>query len=105
VVELAIRDLKEGAGMAHCPSGDFNANAAWAVFATIAHNMMRWLASLGLGHGGPVVAKTIRRRFISVPGRLTRRSRRTRLHMPTAWPWATEWSACFDRLRALSLRT
>jgi hypothetical protein len=91
--------------MAHCPSGDFNANAAWAVLATIAHNMMRWLASLGLGHGGPVVAKTIRRRFISVPGRLTRRSRRTRLHMPTAWPWATEWSACFDRLRALSLRT
>ena len=105
VVELAIRDLKEGAGMAHCPSGDFNANAAWAVLATIAHNMMRWLSSLGLGHGGPVVAKTIRRRFISVPGRLTRRSRRTRLHMPTAWPWATEWSACFDRLRALSLRT
>jgi len=105
VVELAIRDLKEGAGMAHCPSGDFNANAAWAVLATIAHNMMRWLASLGLGHGGPVVAKTIRRRFITVPGRLTRRSRRTRLHMPTAWPWATEWSACFDRLRALSLRT
>jgi len=105
VVELAIRDLKEGAGMAHCPSGDFNANAAWAVLATIAHNMIRWLASLGLDHDGPVVAKTIRRKYITVPGRLTRRSRRTQLHLPTAWPWATEWSACFDRLRALSLRT
>jgi len=105
VVELAIRDLKEGAGMAHCPSGDFNANAAWAVLATIAHNMLRWLSSLGLEHRGPVVAKTIRRKFIAVPGRLTRRSRRTHLHLPTAWPWATEWSACFDRLRALPLRT
>jgi len=105
VVELAIRDLKEGAGMAHCPSGDFNANAAWAVLATIAHNMVRWLASLGLEHEGPVVAKTIRRKFITVPGRLTRRSRRAQLHLPTQWPWATEWSACFDRLRALSLRT
>ncbi len=105
VVELAIRDLKEGAGMAHCPSGDFNANAAWAVLATIAHNMIRWVASLGLAHVGPVVAKTIRRKFITVPGRLTHRSRRAHLHLPTAWPWATEWSACFERLRSLSLRT
>jgi len=104
VVELAIRNLKDGAGMAHCPSGDFNANAAWAVLATVAHNMIRWLASLGLDHDGPVVAKTIRRKFITVPGRLTRRSRRAQLHLPTQWPWATEWSACFDRLRALSLR-
>src|SRR5450759_224569 len=47
VVELNIRDLKEGAGMAHCPSGDFNANAAWTVLATVAHNMVRWIASLG----------------------------------------------------------
>jgi hypothetical protein len=86
VVELAIRDLKEGAGMAHCPSGDFNANAAWAVLATIADNMIRWLASLGLDHQGPVVAKTIRRKFITVPGRLTRRSRRARRHLPTQWP-------------------
>jgi len=105
VVELAIRDLKEGAGMTHCPSGNFNANAAWAVLATVAHNMVRWLAALGLDHEGPVVAKTIRRRFITVPGRLTHRSRRACLHLPTQWPWATEWSACFDRLKALSLRT
>lgn len=28
-VELAIRDLKEGAGMEHCPSGKFFANSAW----------------------------------------------------------------------------
>jgi hypothetical protein len=105
VVELAIRDLKEGAGMTHCPSGNFNANAAWAVLASVAHNMVRWLASLGLDYEGPVVAKTIRRKFITVPGRLTHRSRRAYLHLPTQWPWATEWSACFDRLKALSLRT
>ena len=105
VVELAIRDLKEGAGMAHCPSGDFNANAAWVVLSTIAHNMIRWLASLGLDHSGPVVAKTIRRKYITVPGRLTRRSRRTQLHLPTAWPWATEWTECFDRLQSLTMQT
>jgi hypothetical protein len=105
VVELAIRDLKEGAGLSHCPSGDFNANAAWVVIGTMAHNMIRWVSRLGLAHDGPVVAKTIRRKFISVPGRLTTRSRRVQLHLPTEWPWANEWLACFDRLRALSLRT
>ncbi len=105
VVELAIRDLKEGAGLDHLPSGEFNANAAWAVLASLAHNMVRWVASLGMGQHGPVVMKTIRRKFLAVPGRLTTRSRRRRLHLPTNWPWATEWTACFERLRALPLQT
>ena len=105
VVELAIRDLKDGAGLSHCPSGEFNANAAWVVLASIAHNMVRWVCSLGLSITGPVVTKTIRARFISVPGRLITRSRRAQLHLPTHWPWATEWLSCFDRLLALSLRT
>jgi hypothetical protein len=49
VCELAIRDLKDGAGLRHCPSGSFPANAAWAVIATLAHNLLRWIAALGLG--------------------------------------------------------
>lgn len=102
VVELAIRDLKEGSGLSHCPSGNFSANAAWAVLATLAHNLVRWVASLGFEISGPVVMKTIRRRFFSLPGRITHRSRRRQLHLPTAWPWAEQWSACFARLVALS---
>jgi hypothetical protein len=103
VVELAIRDLKEGSGLSHCPSGRFSANSAWAVCATIAHNLIRWLGTLGLEIRGPLVAKTIRRRFLNLPGRITRRARRRQLHLPTSWPWAEQWSACFDRL--CSLRT
>ena len=49
VVELAIRDLKEGAGLRHCPSGRFHANGAWLVLTTLAHNLVRWVAALGLG--------------------------------------------------------
>ena len=98
VVELAIRDLKEGSGLEHCPSGDFNANAAWAVLASIAHNMVRWVGSLGLELKGPLVAKTIRRKFIALPGRLTDSGRRRHLHLSTHWPWATQWSECFKRL-------
>ena len=105
VVELVIRDLKEGVGLVHCPSGDFNANAAWAVLASLAHNTIRWVASFGLEHTGPVVAKTIRRKFLTIPGRLTMRSRRRQLHLPTRWPWADEWVDCFERLCALTLRT
>ena len=44
-VELAIRDLKEGAGLEHCPSGHFFANAAWLACAVLAHNLIRWTAS------------------------------------------------------------
>jgi hypothetical protein len=98
VVELAIRDLKEGSGLEHCPSGDFNANSAWAVLASIAHNLVRWVGALGLELTGPLVAKTIRRKFIALPGRLTHRSRGRQLHLPTNWPWATQWSNCFARL-------
>ena len=46
VVELAIDDLKEGAGMEHCPSGSFSANGAWLCCAVLAHNLMRWTVSL-----------------------------------------------------------
>jgi hypothetical protein len=103
VVELAIRDLKEGSGLAHCPSGNFSANGAWAVLATIAHNLIRWVGALGLELAGPLVAKTIRRRFLALPGRITRSARRRRLHLPTKWPWADQWITCFGRLRALQI--
>jgi hypothetical protein len=36
-------------GLRHCPSGRFNANAAWLVAATLAHNLLRWIAAIGLG--------------------------------------------------------
>ena len=101
VVELAIRDLKEGSGLEHCPSGDFNANAAWAVLASIAHNLVRWVGALGLELKGPLVAKTIRRKFLALPGRITQSARRRHLHLPTHWPWATQWSECFERLTKL----
>ena len=42
-VELAIRDIKAHAGLSHCPSGNFFANAAWLACATLAHNLYRWI--------------------------------------------------------------
>lgn len=103
VVELAIRDLKEGSGLAHCPSGRFFANAAWLVLAGLAHNLLRWVAALGLRIPGAIVAKTVRRRYLTLPGRITRSGRRQRLHLPRDWPWAEGFLAALVRLRAVAL--
>jgi hypothetical protein len=83
----------------------FLANAAWALVATLAHNLLRWVAALGLGVHGLVVAKTIRRRFITLPGRLTSTARRRHLHLPSGWPWAADFLTALTRLRTLPLRT
>jgi hypothetical protein len=101
VVELAIRDLKNGAGLAHCPSGNFNANAAWLVATTLAHNLVRWTQLLGVQAPRLRVAKTLRRRLLAIPGRITRSARSLTLHLPTRWPWRREFEATLQRLRAL----
>ncbi|MDQ3708756.1 MAG: IS1380 family transposase [Actinomycetota bacterium] len=101
VIELAIRDLKHGAGLNHCPSGVFNANAAWLVLTALAHNLVRWVAAIGLKLGGLVAAKTIRRRYLTLPGRMTRTGRVDTLHLPTRWPWRDRFLAALTRLRAL----
>src|SRR6266545_2541331 len=88
-VELCMRGLKAGVGLRHCPSGKFNANAAWLLAGTLAHNLLRWIAQIGLGaHGELVVAKTLRRTLLALPGRITRSARRLILHLPAGWPWA-----------------
>jgi hypothetical protein len=103
VVELAIRDLKHGAGLVHCPSGVFNANAGWLVLGALAHNLLRWTTRLGGITTGPIVAKTIRRRYLTIPGRITRSARRTTLHLPSRWPWRDAFTAALSRLRHVTI--
>jgi hypothetical protein len=100
VVELAIRDLKDQA-LAHFPSGRFSANAAWTVIACLAHNLLRWTSVLGLPGHTVRVARTVRRRLLGLPGRLTRSARRWTLHLPARWPWQDDFTAALARLRAL----
>jgi Transposase DDE domain group 1 len=103
VVELAIRDLKERAGLEHCPSGQFFANAVWLACAVLAHNLIRWTARLGDIHPDDqlTVAATIRTRVIALPGRLVNRSGRHTRRLPTRWPWAEQFLTALARLRAI----
>ena len=98
--ELAIRDLKAEA-LAHMPSGDFQANAAWMHLACLAHNLLRWTGRIGLGLDGWLCAKTIRTRLLTIPGRITRTAGRTTLRLPARWPWADQWLRALRRIRAL----
>ena len=101
-IENAIRDLKYGVGLNHLPSGRFAANDAWLAVQVMAHNLARWTARLGLGD--PIVTtKTLRRRFFSLAGRLTRSARRLTLHLPQRWPWEAQFNRALARLRAIPL--
>ena len=101
-VESAIRDLKYGVGLNHLPSGRFPANGAWLAAQVMAHNLARWTARIALGEPA-VTTKTLRRRFLSLAGRLTRKARHLILHLPQGWPWETQFSSALARLRALPL--
>ena len=101
-VENAIRDLKYGVGLNHMPSGRFAANAAWLAIQVMAHNLARWTARTGLGEQ-VVTTKTLRRRFFSLAGRITRSARRLTLHLPSAGPGKPNSVAALARLRAIPL--
>src|SRR3954449_2954664 len=100
VVEQVIADLKDQA-LAHFPSGHFYANAAWTVLAALAHNVLRWTQLLGLRDTTVRAARTLRRRLLALPGRLTRHARGWTLHLPARWPWQGDYINALNRIRAL----
>ena len=100
VVELTIRDLKDQA-LQHFPSGQFAANSAWTVISAIAHNLTRWTTVIGLPGQTVPAARTLRRRLLQIPGRLTRTARQWTLHLPARWPWQHDFIRALARIRAL----
>ena len=100
VVEQVISDLKDQA-MAHFPSGNFNANGAWTVLGALAHNLLRWTQLIGLPNTTTRAARTLRRRLLQIPGRLTRHARGWTLHLPARWPWHGDYITALNRIREL----
>ena len=100
VVEQVIADLKDQA-LAHFPSGQFYANSAWTVLAALAHNLLRWTQLLGLPDTTVRAARTLRRRLLSVPGRLTRTPAAGHFTSPPAGPGTATTLRALNRIRAL----
>ena len=65
-----------------------------------AASLDRWTARIGLGEQ-LVTTKTLRRRFFSLAGRLTRSARRLNLHLSQGWPWQNQFNSTLARLRTL----
>jgi hypothetical protein len=101
-IENAIRDLKYGVALNHLPSGKFAANAAWLALQVSAHNLGIWVNLMGL-QGAALRMKSLRQRYLAIPGRLTCSGRRLHLALPLAWPWGQQFMAALERLRALPL--
>jgi hypothetical protein len=103
-IELAIRDIKEGSGLSHCPSGSFPANGAWLACAVLAHNLARWTALLGGVHPPEqhlTVAATLRTQLLAVPARLVNRAGTPTLRGPLHWPWKPIFTRALERIRHL----
>ena len=75
---------------------------AWLAVQVMPHNLTRWTTRIGLGEQ-MVTTKTLRQRFFSLAGRLTRKARRLTLHLPRGWPWQNQFGRAVARLRALPL--
>ncbi len=99
IVELAIRDLKEGTGLEHIPSGHYGANAAWLACAVLAHNLNHWMTTL-TGQP-PTTNRTQRTRLTALAAVLVNRSGKPTLRLPARWPWAHQFRATLKALRAL----
>jgi hypothetical protein len=97
VIEQVHADLKHSA-LAHLPSGVFNANAAWLVLAVIAFNLTRAAGTIAAPDLARATTATLRRNLITVPARIASSARRITLHLPTAWPWETAWTALFNNV-------
>jgi hypothetical protein len=98
-VELAIRDLKEGAGLEHIPSGHYGANCAWLACAVLAHNLGHWTTLLA--SQPPITNRTRRTRLIALAAVIANRSGTPTLRLPTSWPWDKQFHQALNTIRAL----
>jgi hypothetical protein len=96
VVEQAIADGKSGP-LAHLPSGNFQANAAWLTLWAMSHNLLRAAGSLASRFHAKATTATLRAHLVHVPARLARTAR-TKLtaHLPEHWPWRDAFTGLFE---------
>lgn len=96
IIEQLNADLIDGP-LAHLPSGNFAANAAWLTCAALAHNLLRAAGSLASRFHARARGATVRRHLINVAGRIAHRGRGDLiLHLPEHWPWQDAWLGLFD---------
>jgi hypothetical protein len=95
-IEQAFADQISGP-LAHLPSGQFTANAAWLTLAAIAHNLLRAAGCLASPFHARARGATIRAHLINVAARTARSGRgHLTLHLPLDWHHEHEWMSLFQ---------
>jgi hypothetical protein len=83
------------------PSGRFHANGARTVIACLAHNLLRRTDVLGRPDTTARTARTLRRRLLALPGRLTRHAGRWTMLALARLAWQHDLIRALARIRAL----
>jgi Transposase DDE domain group 1 len=94
IIERVHADLKNGP-LAHLPPASFAANSAWLVLAAMAFNLLGAAGCLASVVHAKATTATFRAELITIAARVGTSARRTTLHLPKAWPWATDWQRLF----------
>ena len=102
IIEQVIAELKDGP-LAHLPSGNFTANAAWLAMASVAFNLTRAAGTLASTLHAKARRATLRAQLINISARVARSARRVTLHLPTGWPWRSAWQQLDQRTRGTPL--
>jgi hypothetical protein len=96
IVEQVFADLTSGP-LAHLPSGQFPANAAWLALAAICHNLTRAAGCLAGAFFAKARGATIRSQLIAVAARIARHGRgHITMHLPEGWHRQTAWMSLFQ---------
>lgn len=90
--------------LAKIPTHSFAANRASFHLLLVAYNLVDWFKRLCLppDHRNDTV-RTLRTKFLLLPGRLVRITRRQILKLPDHYPYAQAFLHAMDRIRQLKL--
>jgi hypothetical protein len=104
-VEDRIRDDKD-TGLSKFPFKEFALNEVWSEIVMLAHDLIVWTQALLLdGELAKAEPKRLRYRLFHVAARLAFSGRRAKLHLDHEWPWVTELTAAFHKLKTLQAAT
>jgi hypothetical protein len=100
-VEDRIRDDKD-TGLSKFPFKEFALNQVWLEIVMLAHDLIIWTQALLLdGELAKAEPKRLRYRLLHVAGRLAFSGRRAKLHLDHDWPWVTQLTAAFHKLKTV----
>lgn len=97
-MENCIQELKEDVSIGKVSSQHFQAQAALLEIKSLAYNLLILFQNKILRLGRWIRIKTLRRRYVEIPGKLSNHGNQFTLRLSEIWPWKNEWGDFRRRL-------